>query len=133
MIDTELFSALETLTDKLADLMEKNEWSHQIESEEYPIVFRFRRGLNAFDFEREEDQPEIELCFRERTYVSVVPERTVDEKFLNKLKNLCKEICRVYLLLQFSRKDDRFNRAITELWTTARGHRVVILSKTYKP
>ncbi|MGI5897104.1 MAG: hypothetical protein ACOX6U_09130 [Oscillospiraceae bacterium] len=135
MIDMELYDALDTATDKLSALLEKNEWSMEIDKNEYPIVFRFRKGVGAFTREwNPETTPQIEFCFRNTTYVSCVPEQyKVDEKFLNKLKNLCKEICRLYLMAQFSRKDTRFDNAFKELWTTCKGDRVGILKGTYRP
>lgn len=135
MIDTNLYEALDTVTDKLSTLLQKNEWSFEIERNEYPIIFRFRKGLGAFSVPwDQETTPQIEFCFRDITYVSCVPEQyKVDEKFLNKLKNLCKEICRLYLLVQFSRKDTRFNAAFHEWWTTCNGDRIGLLKGTYQP
>ena len=135
MIDAELYSALDTATNKLSLLLEKNEWSFQIEKDEYPLIFRFRKGIGAFLTEwDQETTPQIEFCFRNITYVSCVPEQyKVDEKFLNKLKNICKEICRLYLMVQFSRKDTRFDTAFHEWWTTCNGDRVGVIKGGYRP
>lgn len=135
MIDADLYSALNAVEDKLSDVLEKNKWSVEIEKEEYPLVFRFRKGIGAFTAPwDQETTPQIEFCFRDITYVSCVPEQyKVDEKFLNKLKNLCKEICRLYLLVYFSRKDTRFNASFKEMWTTCQGDRVGLLKGAYRP
>lgn len=135
MFDADLYAALSTAEDKLANILEKNKWSMEIEKEKYPLVFRFRKGIGAFSTPwDQETTPQIEFCFRDITYVSCVPEQyKIDEKFLNRIKNLCKEVCRLYLLVCFARKDVRFDNSFVEFWTTCDGDRVGLIKKGYRP
>lgn len=134
--DRDLFDALEAAEDKLEDLIKKNRWSMQIEKSTYPIMFRFRKGIDSFAEEWDKNTtPQVEFIFRSNIeLVSYVPEnRRVDEKFFNKLKNLCKEVHRLYLLAWFSRKESRYEQCVKEVRTTSDGRKVCLVSPHYEP
>lgn len=134
--DAELFHKISEVEDKLFDLIKKNQWSVEILKETYPITFRFRKGENSFKCDlKKEEITQLEFVFRsEIEYISSIPEnQKVDEKFFNKLKNLCKEMHRLYLLTWFSRKESRFEQCVKQFWKTSQGDSVCLIHRNYQP
>jgi len=129
-----LFYELQEAQEKLDAFITENSWNLELQKDHYPITFTFTNGQTSM-FSSLELLPEIKFIFKsEIQYVLNIPENMrIDEKFFNKLKTLCKEIHKLYLLHWFSEKDRRYQLNWKPMFSIANGDQVGILKKTYRP
>jgi hypothetical protein len=134
---------------KLDEVVLEARWKMSIKKDDYPITFIFRKDpyadleeLNGqqkitgkLDEIEDESVPEIRIVFKDEIeYELLIPsDEPLDDKFFNKLKNLSKEVHRLYLLFWFSEKRNRFERQFKPLWQISSGATVGIVGKFFEP
>lgn len=133
MTDRALVMAYDNATEKLQKLLDENNWDIEVQCKNYPITYTYRKVQMPIGSDNPK-APEIKFIFRaDVEYVFSVPEdERVDETFFNKLKNLTKEVHRLYILLWFAQKNDRFKRCWEPIWIN-QNSAVGVISGRYEP
>lgn len=81
----------------------------------------------------EEEQAMIEFTFAEEVNISMIGAMDIDDETFSKLRSLLKKYHYIYLENWYATKDDRYERMSKEVWETAKGDSVVIISKGFRP
>lgn len=133
MTDNSLMMAYDNASEKLQKLLDDNNWDIEVQCKHYPVTYTYRKAQCLLDLITRrllKSSSSFGL-----TWNTCFPSRRMKEwtkRFFNKLKNLTKEVHRLYILLWFAQKNDRFTQCWEPIWIN-QNSTVGVISGRYEP
>ena len=106
---------IEELKLKLLQLCESNELEMEIQSDTFPITFKFERIQTSIGVDEIDEIPHIQFTYGYAVDVDVRGNIALDAGDLNKISSLTKKLHYLYLQQWFYRKDDRMQQEVKRL------------------